>query len=159
MEIVNNDNVVLPEELQRKIDSARNSLTLAEQETIRLNELKYSQENQIKENLGKIDSLDNEIKFLKQIRLEIRNEVEETKIKVEETNKVLKENILKSEEVLNSNNLKKEELNQREIKIKEQEDFISEKLKGLEQKEKEVSSKELEVNKKIELIKIFSQSI
>ena len=57
MEITNVESVALPSDLQRKIDAARNNLTLMEQECNRLNELKQEQENQIKETLKTIASL------------------------------------------------------------------------------------------------------
>lgn len=61
MEINNPVDIAVPEELQKKVEQVRNNLTIAEQEFQRLNELKYGQESEIKDNLTKLDRVNSEI--------------------------------------------------------------------------------------------------
>jgi chromosome segregation ATPase len=75
MEINNPVDIAVPEELQKKVEQVRNNLTIAEQELQRLNELKYSQESEIKDNLTKLDRVNSEIEIKEKVLATLNDKI------------------------------------------------------------------------------------
>lgn len=159
MEINNHDTIKLPDELQRKIEQARNSLTLAEQETIRLNELKYQQESDIKDNLGRIDTLKKELEELEKSKEMIKSELKLLSSSVENSHKVLEENTIKANQIIKELADKEADINQRQDKIIIKEKEIVRGEKALIERSSELEKKQTEVNKKAQIIKDFAKII
>ena len=159
MELQNIESVKLPNDIQKKIEAARNRLTLAEQETIRLNELKMSQELQIKENLKKIAETAEDLEGIEKRKETITFEMSKTKESRKESQKKLDANVKESDRLLKLDAERKKDWEVREAEISEKESQIAKKEQSISEKESELEKLIKQVGGQISKIKEFAQSI
>lgn len=159
MDIQNSEDVKLPEEIQKKIEIVRNNLTLAEQETIRLNELKRMQETDIKENLTKLENLKEEIAYLEEVKVSVQAENQAARDKTAESQRRLQQNTLEADKMAETVVEKNEELAQRESEIKNKEISIATQIKKNQEKEIEMNRIIAEAKSQIEEIKAFAEKL
>jgi len=159
MELQNIESVKLPNDIQKKIEAARNRLTLAEQETIRLNELKMSQELQIKENLKKIAETAEDLEGIEKKKETITFEMSKTEESRKESQKKLDANVKESDRLLKLDTERKKDWEVREAEISEKESQIAKKEQLISEKESELEKLIKQVGGQISKIKEFAQSI
>ena len=159
MELQNIESVKLPSDIQKKIEAARNRLTLAEQETIRLNELKMSQELQIKENLKKIAETAEDLEGIEKRKETITFEMSKTEESRKESQKKLDANVKESDRLLKLDAERKKDWEVREAEISEKESQIAKKEQSISEKESELEKLIKQVGGQISKIKEFAQSI
>jgi len=159
MELQNIESVKLPNDIQKKIEAARNRLTLAEQETIRLNELKMSQELQIKENLKKIAETAEDLEGIEKRKETITFEMSKTEESRKESQKKLDANVKESDRLLKLDTERKKDWEVREAEISEKESQIAKKEQSISEKESELEKLIKQVGGQISKIKEFAQSI
>ena len=159
MELQNIESVKLPNDIQKKIEAARNRLTLAEQETIRLNELKMSQELQIKENLKKIAETAEDLEGIEKKKETITFEMSKTEESRKESQKKLDANVKESDRLLKLDTERKKDWEVREAEISEKESQIAKKEQSISEKESELEKLIKQVGGQISKIKEFAQSI
>ena len=159
MELQNIESVKLPSDIQKKIEAARNRLTLAEQETIRLNELKMSQELQIKENLKKIAETAEDLEGIEKRKETITFEMSKTEESRKESQKKLNANVKEFDRLLKLDAERKKDWEVREAEISEKESQITKKEQSISEKESELEKLIKQVGGQISKIKEFAQSI
>jgi len=159
MQLNNEGGVQLPKDLQKRIKVARNSLTLAEQEYIRLNELKRKQEGEIKENLGKIKDSKEEIEDIKKQNKSIIKNNKELKITLQKNERKLKENIIKFNKVSKEITVKEKSLNIREVEVLGREMKADNQLQVNEKKGLELDKLIEESDLQVKKIKLFAESL